>query len=160
MTKKILFFFLFCNIIYGQKLHHQMLSSQGSVATTFKGVKVSQTIAQQSVIGTSVIGKKIISQGFQQSAISNKAVISSGPISTKVYPNPITDFVNFKFSVPIQGTIGFSIFDIHGRFLYHQDKKAIGNILTIDNLILAEAEYIIELKAKNYSFTTKIIKLK
>jgi hypothetical protein len=37
--------------IYGQSLHHQMLSAQGSSSTLSNGIFVSQTIGQQSVIG-------------------------------------------------------------------------------------------------------------
>jgi len=144
--------------MFGQKLHHQMLSAQGSLVTTNEGVKVSQTIAQQVVIGTATSGNTILSQGFQHSAISKKTTIASEALTTMVYPNPISDFINFQFSSPVQGKIGFSIFDIHGRLLFYQEKEAIENLLTISNLALADAEYYIKLEAKNYLYSTKIIK--
>ncbi len=157
--KKIIFFLL-CNGIYAQQLHHQMLSAQGRVITTSKDVKVSQTVAQQSVIGTSSNNKMIVSQGFQQSKVSNAAIVANDVITTTVYPNPITDNVNFKFSSPIIGKIKITLFDIHGRLLLYQEKEAVDTILKITNLQLAEGEYIVRLDGSRYSFTTTIIKSK
>ena len=69
---KVVVLFFFCSLMYGQKLHHHMLSAQGGVATTSTGIKVSHTIAQQGVIGTSSTKKVILGQGFQQSKIVAK----------------------------------------------------------------------------------------
>lgn len=155
---KIIFMFFFCGMSYGQQLHHQMLSAQGNTAITSKGVKVTQTIAQQSVVGTNRTNKLIVSQGFQQSKISNAAIVTNNTITTIVFPNPVIDNVNFKFSSPVMGKIKITLFDIHGRLLLYQEKEAIDNILTITNFQLAEGEYIIRLDGSRYSFTTTIIK--
>ena len=157
---KVVVLFFFCSLMYGQKLHHQMLSAQGGVATTSKGVKVSQTIAQQGAIGTSTTKKAIVSQGFQQSKISNTAIVKNDAINTLVYPNPVEDIVNFKFSAPVEGKIAVSIFDIHGRLLLYQEKEAEDNILTITNLLLAAGEYFVKLDGNRYSFATTILKSK
>ncbi len=157
---KVVFLFFFCSLMYGQKLHHQMLSAQGGVATTSKGVKVTQTIAQQGAIGTAATKKVILGQGFQQSKISNVQPIANDAITTLVYPNPVVDFVNFKFSLPVDGKIAVSIFDIHGRLLLFQEKEASDNILTINNLLLAAGEYFVKLDGNRYSFSTTILKSK
>jgi hypothetical protein len=157
---KVVFLFFFCSFMYGQKLHHQMLSAQGGVATTSKGVKVTQTIAQQGAIGTAASKKVILGQGFQQSKISNVQPIANDAITTLVYPNPVVDFVNFKFSLPVNGKIAVSIFDIHGRLLLFQEKEASDNILTINNLLLAAGEYFVKLDGNRYSFSTTILKSK
>ncbi|WP_310594451.1 T9SS type A sorting domain-containing protein [Flavobacterium sp.] len=157
---KVVVLFFFCSLMYGQKLHHQMLSAQGGVATTSKGFKVSQTIAQKGVIGTSATKKAIVSQGFQQSKISNAAIVKNDAINTLVYPNPVEDIVNFKFSAPVEGKIAVSIFDIHGRLLLYQEKEAEDNILTITNLLLAAGEYFVKLDGNRYSFVTTILKSK
>lgn len=49
---KVVVFLLFSSVLFGQKLHHQMLSAQGGIVATSTGVKVSQTIAQQAAVGT------------------------------------------------------------------------------------------------------------
>ncbi len=157
---KVVVLFFFCSVIYGQKLHHQMLSAQGGVATTSKGVKVTQTIAQQGAIGTATSKKIILGQGFQQSKISNIQPLANDAITTLVYPNPVEDIVNFKFSAPVNGKIVVSIFDIHGRLLVFQEKEAIDNTLTLTNLLMAAGEYLVKLDGNRYSFTTTILKSK
>lgn len=157
---KLLLLVLFTSYTFGQQLHHQMLSAQGGVATTSKGIKVTQSVAQQGAIGTSTTKKVILSQGFQQSKISNVQPIVNDAIITLVYPNPIEDIVNFKFSSPINGKIAVSIFDIHGRLLVFQEKEAENNILTIHNLLLSAGEYFVKLDGNRYSYSTTILKSK
>ena len=157
---KVVVLFFFCSLMYGQKLHHHMLSAQGGFASTSTGIKVTHTIAQQGVIGTSSTKKVILGQGFQQSKISNVQRITNDAITTLVYPNPVVDIVNFKFSAPVTGKIAVSIFDIHGRLLFFQEKEAIDNTLTITNLLIASGEYVVKLDGNRYSFTTTILKSK
>ena len=137
-----------------------MLSAHGGVATTSTGIKVTHTIAQQGVIGTSTTKKVILGQGFQQSKISNVQRITNDAITTLVYPNPVVDIVNFKFSAPVTGKIAVSIFDIHGRLILFQEKEAIDTILSITNLLIASGEYVVKLDGNRYSFTTTILKSK
>jgi hypothetical protein len=157
---KVVVLFFFCSLMYGQKLHHYMLSAHGGVATTPTGIKVTHTIAQQGVIGTSTTKKVILGQGFQQSKISNIQRIANDAITTLVYPNPVVDIVNFKFSAPVTGKIAVSIFDIHGRLILFQEKEAIDTTLTISNLLIASGEYVVKLEGNRYSFTTTILKSK
>ena len=157
---KVVVLFFFCSLMYGQKLHRHMLSAHGGVATTSTGIKVTHTIAQQGVIGTSSTKKVILGQGFQQSKISNTQSITNDAITTMVYPNPVVDIVNFKFSAPVTGKIAVSIFDIHGRLILFQEKEAIDTILSITNLLIASGEYVVKLDGNRYSFTTTILKSK
>ena len=157
---KVVVLFFFCSLMYGQKLHHHMLSAHGGVATTPTGIKVTHTIAQQGVSGTSTTKKVILGQGFQQSKISNIQRIANDAITTLVYPNPVVDIVNFKFSAPVTGKIAISIFDIHGRLILFQEKEAIDTTLTISNLLIASGEYVVKLDGNRYSFTTTILKSK
>jgi hypothetical protein len=157
---KVVVLFFLCSLMYGQKLHHHMLSAHGGVATTSTGIKVTHTIAQQGVIGTSSTKKVILGQGFQQSKISNVQPITNDAITTLVYPNPVVDIVNFTFSAPVTGKIAVSIFDIHGRLILFQEKEAIDSTLTISNLLIASGEYVVKLDGNRYSFTTTILKSK
>jgi hypothetical protein len=77
-----------------------------------------------------------------------------------VYPNPVVDVLNFKFSAPVTGKIAVSIFDIHGRLILFQEKEAIDTILSITNLLIASGEYVVKLDGNRYSFTTTILKSK
>lgn len=156
---KLIVFFFCCTAMFSQQLHRQTFSAQGKVATTTKGVKVSQSIAQQSVIGTTAKGKAIVAQGFQQSAIYSiaKSTAMNSRITT-VYPNPVEDLVNFKFSETVSGPIKISIFDILGRLVLFQEKEAIQNLLTMDNIALPVGEYLVKLDGNGYTFSTKILK--
>jgi len=154
---RILILFFFTGITFGQKLHHQTLSANGQVATTISGIRVSQSIGQQSTTGTSIKNNLIVSQGFQQNNINSKVFSSNHTI---VYPNPITDFVNFKMTTAVKGKISFLLFDVQGKLIFQKEKEADGLILSITNLALPAGKYFIKLEGENYSFKTSILKSK
>jgi hypothetical protein len=146
--------------MYGQQLHHHMLSAQGGVTTTSTGIKVTSTIAQQVAVGTFSSKSGIVSQGFQQSKISNIAPLPTDLIATLVYPNPIVDVVNFKLSKPVDGKIAVSFFDANGRLVHFQERELNNNTITITNLMLSDGQYFVKLEGNNYSFGTAILKSK
>jgi len=146
--------------IYGQSLHHQMLSAQGSSTTLSNGIFVSQTIGQQSVIGNYTQDGFSYGQGFQQSVwskyINQNEALSS--ITTTTYPNPFISTINFQFSEPIKETITVSLFDIRGRLIYSEDKIATDNILTVEFSNLSSSNYLVRLSTPNYTYFTQILK--
>jgi hypothetical protein len=144
--------------LYGQKIHHHMLSTQGTSKHLSKGIIVSQTIGQQSVIGNYRKNRLAVGQGYQQNIFDGSYTHNSQKvIITIAYPNPIINFINFKFSSKINGPIKVSIYDFLGRLVFHEEKKAIHNVLTIDDIYLSGGEYLVKLIAENYSYTTKIL---
>jgi hypothetical protein len=160
MKTKFLFFILLNLSVYSQSMHHQMLSAQGTGTQLSNGVYVSQTIGQQSVIGTSTKDGVTYSQGFQQSVwskyLNQNAALSS--ITTITYPNPFVQTVNFQFSKPLSDVISVTVYDIRGRLIYQEDKKAVENILTIELPQLASSNYLVKLFATNYTYYTQILK--
>jgi hypothetical protein len=159
MKQLLLLFFWFS--IYGQQVHHQMLSSQGNSSLLPSSALVNQTIGQQSAIGNYSISKLFIGQGFQQSVISKKSFVPiANTTVTKTYPNPFTDKIHFQFSKPVTGLITISIFDVLGRLVYHDQKEAIQDILTLDKLNFPQNEYLVKLTAPNYNYSTQIIQNK
>lgn len=153
-------FLLIASISYGQSLHHQMLSAQGTSATLSNGVFVSQTIGQQSVIGNYTKDGVTYGQGFQQSVwskyIKQNDALSS--ITTTTYPNPFVQTINFQFSKPITDLISIMVFDIRGRLIHQESKLAVENILTIELPQLASSNYLVKLSASNYTYYTQILK--
>ena len=145
--------------MYSQRLHHQMLSAQGKSTTTSDGLYVSQTIGQQSATGTSKNDGVYYSQGFQQSIWASyiKSTMNN-PITTITYPNPFVETVNFQFSQAITDVISVMVFDIRGRLVFQEDKKAIQNTLTVALPMLAASNYLVKLIAPNYNYYTQIIK--
>jgi hypothetical protein len=155
---KCFFFILVSFSVYSQKLHHQMLSSQGVTMVTSSGAIVIQTIGQQSAIGNYRDSNIIVGQGFLQSNKMKTAIAPVITIKTTAYPNPFIDKVNFQFSAPIGGLIKITFFDIMGRVVYSNQKLSVDNILTIDNLSFAQGEYFIKLSAKNFNYSINLLK--
>lgn len=145
---------------YSQRLHHQMLSSQGGSARTSGGVTVRQTIGQQSVIGNYKNSNFIVGQGFQQSNKMKSSSPSITIIKVIAYPNPFVETVNFKFSSSVEGPIKITIYDIVGRLVFTDEKFSINNIVSYDNLFFAEGEYFAKLTANNFTFSTNLLKRK
>ena len=157
---KIILLLLITVSSYSQRLHHQMLSSQGTTTRTSGGITVRQSVGQQSAIGNYRGSNLIVGQGFLQSnkmKIKNPPVIS---ITTITYPNPFIDKINFRFSSPVSGPIKIYLFDIMGRLVYNKEKMPYDNVLTIDDLFFAQGQYLVKLTAKNYIYTTNILKSK
>jgi hypothetical protein len=157
---KILLLLLVTFSGYSQRLHHQMLSSQGASSRISGGVVVRQTIGQQSAIGNFRNTNAIVGQGFLQSETMKTAVAPVISITTITYPNPFIDRVNFQFSSPIAGPIKISLFDVMGRLVYYKEKIAINNTVTIDNLSFAQGQYFAKLTAKNFTYSTNLLKSK
>lgn len=157
---KIILLLLIAFTGYSQQLHHQMLSSQGTSTHTSAGVSVRQTIGQQSAIGNYSDSNVIVGQGFLQSNKMKTAIAPVITIKTTTYPNPFIDKVNFQFSAPISGPIKIIVFDIMGRVVYSKEKLSVDNTLTIDNLSFAQGEYLVKLTAKNYTYSTNLLKSK
>jgi len=154
-----IFFILFTVKFFGQNLHHQMLSSQGTSVQMSSGIYVNQTIGQQSAIGSYNNKKVSISQGYQQ-ALWNVLIndLSSSSIITTTYPNPFFDTVNFRFSVKKFEMIKIEVYDILGRIVHQESKSTNNSVLSIDLPRLSDAEYLVKLQAPNYIHYTKIIK--
>lgn len=153
---------LFSITFNGQVLHHQMLSSQGVSTKIPDGLIVRQTIGQQSMTGTSAGKEYVVMQGFQQSLwgkyIASNHVDAVEGIKTTTYPNPFIQTVYFQFSKPIADSISISVYDVLGRLVYEQNKKAVNEILSVDLSGLPRSEYLIRLNTANLNYFTKIIK--
>ena len=154
---KIILFLLVTLSGFSQTLHHQMLSSQGT-STTVGGLKVSQTIGQLSVIGNYRGSEVMVGQGFQQSRLMKSVKAPVITVVTTTYPNPCIDRIHFEFSSVITGPIKFSLYDVMGRLVASQEKPATDTILTITDLSLAEGQYFVKLSAKNYNYSTNLLK--
>ena len=146
---------------YSQNLQRQMISAQGNTIFIGNGMYVSQSIGQQSIIGTSQKNKLTISQGYQQNfwsyyIRSNEASV----IHTKTYPNPFLDSLNFQFSQPINTPVQITLFDITGKIVFELTKLPDETILTVSNLQLPSAIYLVYLTSEKFNYYTQIIQSK
>lgn len=153
---------MYLQFSFGQKLHHQVVSSQGVSVKISNGFRVLQSVGQvNSVTGNYKTGNLMIGQGYIQSLGTVEKIIPiQNAISMIVYPNPILDSVTFKFSSDIGASATLYLFDSRGRLIYHQLGEPQQNILKYDISQIAEGVYFAKIETKNYIFTTKIIKIK
>lgn len=162
MKKTILVVFLAIGCtLYSQNLQRQMVSAQGNSSALINGMYVSQSIGQQSVNGTFQKNKLTISQGYQQSFWNNYIKTNEASvISVKTYPNPFFDTLNFQFSQPITSPVQITLFDITGKIIFQQTKRSNETQLTITNLQLPSATYLVHLVAEKMKYYTQIIQSK
>jgi hypothetical protein len=143
---------------FSQKLHHQMLSSQGGNAIASTGVVFKYTIGQQSVAGTTK-GLLTTQHGFQQS--NWKKIIgpnTTALVNTTTYPNPFVDIVNFQFSQSVGEQVSLLIFDILGRQVYSNTIPVTENKIIANLQELQSAEYFVKLSNNSFTYQTTIIK--
>ena len=157
---------LFClafsasNGVFAQRLHHQMISSQGASTTTSSGFIIKQTVGQQSVSGNSQ-GDIIVQQGFQQTYWQEllKTANSNG-IKVTTYPNPFREVLNFRFSNFSGTSVQVSIFDSYGRSVFEKTTAVNDNLLTLEDMpILPSAQYLVRLSGTNLNYFATIIKI-
>jgi hypothetical protein len=158
--------FLFCLLItsysWGQKLHHQSIASQGINSKITNGMIISQSVGQVNAsVGNFKNPKLIIGQGYIQSFGIAKSTLTIREIVTiKVYPNPVVDIANFKFSSEIGTIVTLDLFDSRGRLIIHQLVAPKDNSFTYDLSELAQGVYFAKIETTNQTFSTKIFKSK
>jgi len=79
-------------------------------------------------------------------------------IATTTYPNPFITTVNFQFSLPIKETIEIAVFDIRGRLIFQDKKRATDSVLTVELPQLASSNYLVRLTAPYYTYYSQILK--
>jgi hypothetical protein len=150
--------FISSSPLYGQVLHHQMISSQGNTIKTSEGLLIRQSIGQQSAVGN--FNKDyLVQQGFQQALWVNY-LSTNYPLEITVtsYPNPFSTLLNFNFSKQINSTIRINVFDFSGK-LVHEDSKINSNeLVNIDLAHLASGCYLVRLISTDFIYHSQIIR--
>lgn len=147
---------LFVVKLFGQSIHHQMISSQGESSVMSSGLIVKQTIGQLSITG-SYSGGLLVQQGFQQSNWDNY-LNSSIPILVSIYPNPFTELIQFSISDLKNEKIAVHIFDINGKIVYLKEHFIENQSITLNLSKLSNGMYLVKLNKKGFSHFSKIIK--
>ena len=150
---------LVSSAFYGQGLHHQMVSAQGSTKKMQDGTVVMQAIGQASTTGTASVDY-VVQQGFQQSYWGRYIASNTrNLIKVTTYPNPFIQTVNFEFSEDVSEELQVTIFDITGRLIFAQNKKNNSSLFSILLPDLTSGEYLVRLNTSTFSLYTKIMKL-
>lgn len=159
----LLCFFLFVSVVVlGQELHHQMISAQGGSKKLKTGHYVSQTIGQQSIVGSRFDAGYAIIQGFQQSVwrkLMDETTLTEQQTIT-VYPNPVKETVNFQFGGTIlAGPMQILLFDTLGRLVSQSKATIEDNKVRMTLNFLAPGMYLVQLRQKERTYYTKLLKI-
>ncbi|WP_213520432.1 T9SS type A sorting domain-containing protein [Nonlabens sp.] len=140
-----------------QDLKRQMISSQGASVVTTSGIRVMQTIGQQSTTGSSS-GDLIVQQGYQQSFW--KILLSQNEINTnaiKLYPNPASEYLYVHFGELTQLPLQLTLFDLNGRLVYSESLQIENFQISIDVSDLDTGMYLVQLKGSKLNYYSKIL---
>ncbi len=121
MKKNILYvFILFTGIIMSaQNVQRSTISSSGSSSVnTVLGETyyVSQSVGQQSVIGTRNAQNYTVRQGFQQPPVKVEVISdASSDLEAIIFPNPVDAWVTIQFGEEVKTPIEVILFDVTGK---------------------------------------------
>jgi hypothetical protein len=154
--KYIFIFFSFT--AFSQEVSRSTISVVGNSTTTVNGYYVTQSVGQLSTIGFSEIGSNSIVEGYQQP--TSIKVIDASIIKEiiELYPIPVSDKLNFLFSLSINGKCNVEVFDRLGRLVMNQELSIIDYTSSISLANLAASTYIIKIATNTTTHYETIIK--
>ena len=136
-----------------------MTSSQGTSVKVTNNLMVQQSIGQQSATGNYQGSAFSVGQGFQQGKISKRKGSSALNIQIMTFPNPFSSKINFQFSAAIDGPIKINIYDIMGKSVLSTEREMLSNAIVLENLNFPVGQYVVKFSAKNFNYTTQILKM-
>lgn len=152
---------LFSVSLSAQEIQRATLGMSGSSSSIKQGnttLYVSETIGQQSAIGTFSNGTLTIRQGFQQPPVLIiKVPQGANPLNAVVFPNPVVTSVTVGFNEEVTGTILTKLFDIQGKLVISQQFDNTQNF-QIDMSHLSTGTYLLKITNNQKEFTTRLLK--
>lgn len=156
-----IFFGLFSVVSFAQDVQRSSLGMSGSnsqIELEHQTYYVLSSIGQQSVIGLASNNTFTLRQGYQQPPIRVKSISNSGnDLFAIVFPNPTGNFVTVRFGSAVTGDILSTLYDIQGRVIKSRI-IAPTQSFEIDMSSLATGAYVLQIRIKGDSFTTRLIK--
>jgi len=104
------------SFVYSQQLSHQVLVPLAGVTTT-GSLSYSQTIGE-TAIEIFESDDCVFTQGFQQPCIKFTKENPPPGVGVKVYPNPVSDYVNVELFGDVSRSIRVEIINISGTIIY------------------------------------------
>ncbi len=144
-------------LILNAQLQRQMISSQGKTSTV-DNLVVTQTIGQQSIIGSYNVKNFYYNQGFQQPFWNRLIQSNQAEFSANFFPNPFVSEITFRFTNLNDESFKITIFDTAGRLVYQLEQSLNDNDLVLDLENLSKGSYLVRLFSTKKTFYTKIIK--
>jgi hypothetical protein len=160
--KHLIILAIFCLInplLLAQNTQRSSLGMSGNTIEVTVGENtfyVSQSIGQNSVIGTFSNNISTIRQGFQQPPIRVETITNpNNSLNVVVYPNPVNTHLSILLNEPKKTII--VLHDVTGRIVYHKLQDSI-NIFEIDMSLFSSGVYLLKINSGNKYFTARLIK--
>jgi hypothetical protein len=159
---KIIILFFICATAWSQKIQRQVISTQGATKKVGNGMVIAQSVGQSNAaIGNFRNTNLIMGQGYIQSYAKPKFnTPTKSLVSVIVYPNPVVDNANFKFSTNVGTTALIQLFDSRGRLVFSQQQPIENEEAAVSLAPLSEGVYFTKIETKDAIFSTKILKSK
>ena len=148
--------FLFISVGLNAQLHHYSFGSQGNSVRHEKYL-ISQSVGQKSLSGNSKTLNNLIVQGFQQHKKNSENIFVKSEITTKIYPNPFTNFFEILIDSPPE-LLKIEIFTSNGVIVSQDEIKKENGVFKYMPPPIAVGQYIIKLKGKEYMFSCQLLK--
>jgi len=150
-----------CFSINAQILQRATLGNSGystQITNSKNTYYISQSVGQNSVIGTFKNNGYTIRQGFQQPLLFLEKISQVElEFSASVFPNPVDKIISVVINEELTTDLGISIYDILGKLQYNEFKKAPPKF-DLDLSFLSSGTYFMTLFANGKNQQYKLIK--
>jgi hypothetical protein len=143
---------------FSQEVSRNTISVVGNSNLTSTGYYVSQSVGQLSTIGFSDINSKSIVAGYQQPTGYKLIDASIEKETLQLYPIPVSTELNMLFSLTMEGTCYFELFDGLGRLVLSKELLVVDYTASISLEHLATSTYIVKITNNKSVFYENIIK--
>jgi len=162
---KQFFYFLFIGLLSvtlnAQNLQRSSLGSSGAsseISSSDNTYYISQSVGQNSVIGTLTNGENVIRQGYQQPPISVKVLADSNSnLEASVFPNPVDTFITIQFSEVLKNPIDVVIYDISGKRILNNTENPTQSF-NVDMSTFSSGVYLLTIVSGNKKYSAQLIK--
>jgi hypothetical protein len=146
---------------FSQNLQRSSLGSSGNsseIIVNNKTYYISESVGQNSVIGTFNTANYTIRQGFQQPEFRLKIIPSANnSLNALVFPNPVNTQVNISLSEKLDASIEVIVYDFLGKKIIQKTQSSV-QTFTVDMSFLASGMYLLKLKSNQKEFIATLIK--
>lgn len=153
--------FLLVSIIYGQVLERQVIGSSGTSINNSNTI-LNFTIGEP-IVGINSSTNNEVKQGFWHTSaaitLSNEDFINE-ELSVRLFPNPVSDFLNINFTEVTSANYALDVYDIAGKRQMNATMLAGENQKQMNLQHLASGIYLISVTQLNTNNTNtfRIIK--
>lgn len=143
---------------FSQEVSRTTMSVIGNSTSTSNGYYVTQTVGQLSTIGFFEMNNKSVIAGYQQPMGFKLIDASIEKETLQLYPVPVSNELNLVFSMTLEGSCSFELFDRLGRLVLSQELSIINYTARISLAQYAASTYLIKITNNKSVFYENIIK--